>query len=118
MHHLQVHGQETLTRYRQRITTLLRANARQISLRRNQLLAVSLEIRTLKETIQSMRRELIRSNGDIPSPYFSPWELSLTRIPATWVVSSHWEDHHPGEMPNFNPNIIPDEKEVPSEPMN
>ena len=86
---LQVHGQETLARYRQRITTLLRANARQVSLRRNQLLAVSLEIRALKETIRSMRGELIRSDGNIPSPYISPWELFLTRIPATWVVSPH-----------------------------
>lgn len=106
---LQVHGQETLARYRQRITTLLRANARQMSLRRNQLLAVSSEIGALRETIQSLRCEVVRCNGNIPSPNFSPWELSLTHIPVTWVVSPLWQDHHPGEVPDFNPNMASEE---------
>jgi hypothetical protein len=114
---LQFHSQETLATYRQRITTLLRVNAHQVFLRHNQLLAVRLEIMALKETIRLMRRELNRHDIDIPAPSFSPWELALMRSPATWIVSPFWEDHHSGEMPDFNPNLSIEE-EGPSEPMN
>ena len=105
-----------MARYRQRITTLLRVNSRQVSLRRNQLLVVRLEIITLKETIRSMRRELIHNNIDVPAPSFGPWELSILSYPVTWVVSSFWESRYPGQVPDFNPNLSIEE-EVPSEPM-
>ena len=122
---LQVRSQETIEQYRRRINTLLRANARQITFRRHQLGAVRLEILALKQTIRSMRREIIRLDGNIPEPFYSEWELAWGS-PATWTVSSLWQTHHPGQVPETNPNIIQDEpisevsleSNAPSEPIN
>lgn len=121
---LQIRSQETIEQYRQRINTLLRANARQITFRRHQLGAVRLEILALKQTIRSMRREIIRLDGNIPEPFYSEWELAW-RSPATWVVSSLWQERHPGQVPTTNPNIVQDEpisevsleSNAPSEPV-
>ena len=62
----------------------------------------------LKQTIRSMHQEILRCDGNIPVYQYTGWELASGN-PARWIISPRWEADHPGQVPDYNPNIVQDE---------
>jgi hypothetical protein len=101
---VQVRSQISLANYRQRINTLLVANARHVSLRARQTLAFRAEISSLRNMVRFLDRQIIfhgLSLPDYPESTICPWEFVHN---SHWDLSSDWEQYHPGQRPDYNPN--------------
>jgi hypothetical protein len=97
-------SQAAFVNYRQRINTLLRANARHVSLRARQTLAFRAEIMALRNTVRFLHSHIDFQGihlPEYPENTEFPWEFVHN---SRWSLSSDWIRRHPGQNPEYNPN--------------
>jgi hypothetical protein len=103
-HRLQQRSQVAFTNYRQRINTLLQANARHVSLRARQTLAFRAEITALRNTVRFLHSHIDFHGVHLPEYPVNtecPWEFVHN---SRWGLSNDWVRRHPGQEPEYNPN--------------
>ena len=100
---LRVHGQETLERFRSRITTLLQVNTQRLTLQRHQERAIRWEIQTLRQTVHLLVASCICNDVDVPTFPVPPWRVDLASHPFSWEIPAEWD----GPEPDFDPNSSP-----------
>ncbi len=102
---LQHHHQESLDNYRARITSLLQANAKKLTLPRLQENTICQEIEALRISVQTLINTLKRYKHMPPYPCQVPWTLDLKSRPLTWTLNKAWTSRNPNKNPGPDPNI-------------
>jgi len=100
---LQIHGQESLSRYRSRITSLLEVNASRMSARVRQEDALRLEILALREHVGALQTALFQRRLPIPNSRPFPWQVDVTSRPFVWDLNPAWTESYPHKDPGSNP---------------
>lgn len=101
---LQVRGQESIGRYRSRITSLLDVNASRMSARIRQEDALRLEISALREHIGNLQVALFRHRHPIPGSRPYPWRVDVNSRPFVWNPNPAWSERYPHKDPGPNPS--------------